>query len=66
LKLKYETLLSTFAFKFKLRRYNLVATQVRLSREHANRAVFTPEHGLDPTLDVSLVGRCRLILSNPR
>ena len=35
---------------------NLVATQVRLSREHANRAVFTPEHGLDPTLDVSLVG----------
>ena len=35
---------------------NLVATQVRLSREHPNRAVFVPEHGLDPTLDVSLVG----------
>jgi len=35
---------------------NLVATQVRLSREHPNCAVFVPEHGLDPTLDVSLVG----------
>ena len=35
---------------------NLVATQVRLSREHPNRAVFVPEHGMDPTLDVSLVG----------
>lgn len=35
---------------------NLVAAQVRLDREHENRAVFTPEQGLDPTLDISLVG----------
>ncbi|XP_010548479.1 PREDICTED: uncharacterized protein LOC104819890 isoform X2 [Tarenaya hassleriana] len=35
---------------------NLVATQVRLKREHLNVAKFEPEHGLDPMLDLALVG----------
>ncbi|KAK9029590.1 hypothetical protein V6N11_026702 [Hibiscus sabdariffa] len=35
---------------------NLVATQVRLKREHLNIAKFEPEHGLDPMLDLALVG----------
>lgn len=35
---------------------NLVATQVRLNRDHPNRAKFEPEQGLDPTLDLALVG----------
>ncbi|KZV19901.1 hypothetical protein F511_32243 [Dorcoceras hygrometricum] len=35
---------------------NLVATQVRLKREHLNIAKFEPENGLDPTLDLALVG----------
>jgi hypothetical protein len=35
---------------------NLVATQVHLNREHPNRAVFTAEAGLDPLLDVCLMG----------
>lgn len=34
---------------------NLVATQLSLNPEYPNRAIFVPEHGLDPTLDVSLV-----------
>jgi len=33
---------------------NLLATQARLNREHANRVVFDPEHALDPMLDVCL------------
>lgn len=35
---------------------NLVATQVRLKREHLNVAKFEPEYGLDPMLDLALVG----------
>ncbi|KAL3500462.1 hypothetical protein ACH5RR_039555 [Cinchona calisaya] len=35
---------------------NLVATQVRLKREHLNIAKFEPENGLDPMLDLALVG----------
>ncbi|XP_022729806.1 uncharacterized protein LOC111284940 isoform X2 [Durio zibethinus] len=35
---------------------NLVATQVRLKREHLNIAKFEPDHGLDPMLDLALVG----------
>ncbi|CAN1218527.1 Protein TIC236, chloroplastic [Linum perenne] len=35
---------------------NLVATQVRLKREHLNIAKFEPENGLDPMLDLVLVG----------
>ena len=35
---------------------NLVATQLRLSREHANRAKFEPGRGIDPLLDLKLVG----------
>ena len=35
---------------------NLVATHVRLNRSHDNRAVFVPEHGLDPYVDLSLLG----------
>ena len=34
---------------------NLVATQLSLNPEYPNRAIFVPEHGLDPTLDISLV-----------
>ncbi|KAF5748231.1 hypothetical protein HS088_TW04G00182 [Tripterygium wilfordii] len=35
---------------------NLVATQVRLKRDHLNIAKLEPEHGLDPMLDLTLVG----------
>ncbi|XP_077225871.1 protein TIC236, chloroplastic-like [Tasmannia lanceolata] len=35
---------------------NLVATQVRLKRDHLNVAKFEPDLGLDPTLDLALVG----------
>ncbi|KAL9679738.1 hypothetical protein QQ045_017604 [Rhodiola kirilowii] len=35
---------------------NLVATQVRLKREYLNVAKFEPDHGLDPMLDLTLVG----------
>ncbi|XP_057423582.1 protein TIC236, chloroplastic-like [Lotus japonicus] len=35
---------------------DLVATQVRLKREHLNIAKFEPEYGLDPMLDLVLVG----------
>ncbi|XP_057959388.1 protein TIC236, chloroplastic isoform X2 [Malania oleifera] len=35
---------------------NLVATQVRLKREHLNIAKFEPDNGLDPMLDLALVG----------
>ncbi|KAL8521965.1 hypothetical protein ACS0TY_012205 [Phlomoides rotata] len=35
---------------------NLVATQVRLKREHLNIAKFEPDNGLDPVLDLALVG----------
>ncbi|WOG87829.1 hypothetical protein DCAR_0207061 [Daucus carota subsp. sativus] len=35
---------------------NLVATQVRLKREHLNIAKFEPENGLNPMLDLALVG----------
>ncbi|XP_068647537.1 protein TIC236, chloroplastic [Aristolochia californica] len=35
---------------------NLVATQVRLKRDHLNVAKFDPEAGLNPTLDLALVG----------
>lgn len=35
---------------------NLVATQVRLKREHLNIAKFEPDSGLDPMLDLVLVG----------
>ncbi|KAF7830224.1 uncharacterized protein G2W53_012557 [Senna tora] len=34
----------------------LGATQVRLKREHINTAKFEPEFGLDPMLDLALVG----------
>lgn len=35
---------------------NLVATQVRLKRDHLNVAKFEPDLGLDPILDLALVG----------
>ncbi|PKU85008.1 uncharacterized protein LOC110096282 isoform X2 [Dendrobium catenatum] len=35
---------------------NLVATQVRLKRDHLNVAKFEPDLGLDPILDLILVG----------
>ncbi|KAJ7565427.1 hypothetical protein O6H91_02G060300 [Diphasiastrum complanatum] len=35
---------------------NLVATQVRLNRDYPNRAKFEPEQGLDPSLDLALIG----------
>ncbi|KAK9073158.1 hypothetical protein SSX86_007482 [Deinandra increscens subsp. villosa] len=35
---------------------NLVATQVRLKREHLNTAKFEADNGLDPMLDLALVG----------
>jgi hypothetical protein len=30
--------------------------QVRLNRDHPNRAKFEPDQGFDPTLDLALVG----------
>ena len=38
-------------------RVNLFATQFRLDRTVTNTAIFTPENGLDPTLDVVLRAR---------
>lgn len=35
---------------------NLVATQLVVEREHANRVVFTPGQGLDPHVDLALSG----------
>ena len=35
---------------------NLVAAQLVLDREHANRIVFNPEDGLDPLVDLRLRG----------
>nr|GEW96720.1 embryo defective 2410 isoform 2 [Tanacetum cinerariifolium] len=35
---------------------NLVATQVRLKRDHLNTAKFEADNGLDPMLDLALVG----------
>lgn len=35
---------------------NLVATQVRLNRDHPNRAKFEPDQGFDPNIDLALVG----------
>ncbi|KAI4337379.1 hypothetical protein L6164_015804 [Bauhinia variegata] len=35
---------------------DLVATQMRLKRRHLNIAKFEPEYGLDPMLDIALVG----------
>ena len=35
---------------------NLVATQMVVDREHSNRVIFTPEMGMDPAIDLSLVG----------
>ena len=36
--------------------YTPPLTQVHLNREYNNRAVFRPEEGLDPVLDISLLG----------
>lgn len=36
--------------------YFVFYTQVRLKREHLNVAKFEPENGLDPLLDLALVG----------
>ena len=35
---------------------NLVATQMVVEREHANRLTFTPGAGLDPHVDLALTG----------
>jgi len=45
---------------------NLVAAHLHLDREHPNRLVFGPEAGLDPTLDVVLVGSELRVLINGR
>lgn len=34
---------------------HVVDLQVRLHKDHPNRAKFEPEHGLDPTLDLALI-----------
>lgn len=36
--------------------YHPFQMQVRLKREHPNIAKFEPEYGLDPMLDIALVG----------
>jgi len=45
---------------------NLVAAHLHLDREHPNRLVFGPEAGLDPMLDVVLVGSELRVLINGR
>ncbi len=45
---------------------NLVATQVRLDRDHPNRVVFSPEQGLDPYVDISFLGTdIRALIQGP-
>ena len=45
---------------------NLVATQIRLDRDHPNRIVFTPEQGLDPYVDISFLGTdLRALIQGP-
>lgn len=45
---------------------NLVATQIRLDRDHPNKVVFTPEQGLDPLIDVSFLGTdIRALIQGP-
>ena len=65
LKLNYGKLLSIFAFKFNLRRYNLVVHRdVKLETLllDANNNMKLIDFGLSAIL----VGRCSLTLSNPR
>jgi hypothetical protein len=50
LKLRYDNLLSSFAFKFNLRRYTAAAAGAAAASLHQM---------------VALVGLCRLTLSNP-
>jgi hypothetical protein len=57
LKLKCDTLISTFAFKFNLRRYIQAALDLLLGCLVA--ALLLRHRG-------AMVGRCRLTLSNPR
>jgi len=60
LQLKCDVLLSTSAFKFNLRRYDKDASSMprRMSGPGANT--------MGGAIDTTLVGRCRLTLSNPR
>jgi hypothetical protein len=45
---------------------NLVATQIRLDRDHPNKIVFSPEQGLDPYVDVSFLGSdIRALIQGP-
>ena len=45
---------------------NLVATQIRLDRDHPNKIVFTPDQGLDPYVDVSFLGSdIRALIQGP-
>jgi len=56
LKLEYDGLVSSFAFKFNLRRYNMAVARATLGA-----------HGRIQRAHIRyLVGRCRLTLSNPR
>lgn len=49
-----EGLLPTGTLKLEGGVLNLVATQFRLEREHPNTITFTPEAGLDPTLQLAM------------
>ena len=45
---------------------NLVATQVRLDRDHPNRVVFSPDKGLDPFVDMAFLGTdLRALIQGP-
>ena len=61
LKLKCDELLSSFAFKFNLRRYTVEGTEGRIKL-----SVLFNTLGYPGTLSSTLVGQCRLTLSNPR
>jgi len=58
LKLKCDTLLSSFALNFNLRRYNKGCESIS--------GACTAKSGVGESCGTSSVGRCRLTLSNPR
>jgi hypothetical protein len=65
LNLKYDEVLSSFAFKFNLRRYNPVANQRSLETLLALVEKARVKGGKRGATQ-AVVGRCRLTLSNPR
>jgi len=68
LKLICDILLSTSAFKFNLRRYNLEDTEELVTgvEKHGAGKWTKIKHEAGAALEHRMAGRCRLTLSNPR